>query len=690
MRQLAAIMFTDIQGYTALMQKDEENAIKIRKRYREVFETVTEKYNGKILQYYGDGTLSIFNSAVEAVQCGTDLQLSFRAEPSIPVRIGIHLGDIVYDQEDIIGDGVNVASRIEAMGLPGSVLISDKINDEVTNQSSIQTESLGEFEFKNITHPQEVFAVNHPDLAVPNKRQTAVKKEKIRFVSRKVRRIIGLVVFAITLAFLINLLVTRISGLWSRVELDKSIAVLPFVNLSDDPGQEYFSDGITEEIINHLARINDLKVISRTSSMNYKNSAKSAREIGKELGVSNILEGSVRKYRNQIRVSAQLINVKTNYNLWAETYDRELSEIFSIQTDLALNIANTLEATFSDLELEQIEREPTQNLSAYNSYLKALHKFETYSIEGYYEAINLFQETIELDPKFEAAYGWLALSYIYLASWAGDKSPDEAKQKALPIAHKALEMNENLYQAHIALALINFWFEWNFEKAEKSFKRAMEISPRGASTIFYQQFLINMGRYEEALVLGEKSLETDPLHYGIYLETGLSHFFLKHYDQAEKLLQEGLRLNPYILDLHNKLGKVYLNTGSYDQAIAQLEKGFSLSSARPPSMLAYLAIARTRKGQTEEAHGLLEELKERQSDGEKGIALFLAHVYSGLGDNELALHWLETAYKDREVDLIWLKVEPQFENLWEEPQFQAIIKAMGFPATSTHLLIRER
>jgi len=679
MRQLAAIMFTDIQGYTALMQKDEENAIKIRRRHREVFETVTKKYNGKILQYYGDGTLSIFDSAVEAVQCGTDMQLSFREKPDIPVRIGIHLGDIIYDQEDIIGDGVNVASRIESLGIAGSVLISEKINDEVTNQGSIQTESLGEFKFKNITHPLEVFAVNHPGLVVPDIKQIAAKKEKIRFLSQSILRIIGLVVFGLALAFLVILSVTKMSNLWSRVGHDKSVAVLPFANLSDDPLQEYFIDGITEEIINHLARIGELKVISRTSIMNYKNSKKSIREIGKELGVSNILEGSVRKYGNQIRVSAQLINVETDHNLWAETYDRDLSEIFSIQTDLALNIANTLEATFSDLELEQIEREPTQNLSAYNSYLKALHKFETYSIEGYYDAINLFQETIELDPKFDAAYGWLALSYIYLASWAGDISPDEAKQKALPIAQKALEMNENLYQAHNALALINFWFEWNFEKAEKSFIRGLELAPEGATSVFYQQFLINMGRYEEALVLGEKSLATDPLHYGIYLEIGLSHFFLKHYDQAEKLLQEGLRLNPYILDLHNKLGKVYLYTGKYDLAIAQLEKGFSLSSARPPSMLAYLAIAHFKKGQTEETHRILAELMRRQAEGEKGIALFLAHVYSGLEDIELALHWLETAYQDREVDLIWLKVEPQFENLWEEPRFQAIIKAMGFP-----------
>ncbi len=214
-------------------------------------------------------------------------------------------------------------------------------------------------------------------------------------------------VFGLVLAFLVNLSVTKMSNLGSRVGHDKSVAVLPFANLSDDPLQEYFIDGITEEIINHLARIGELKVISRTSIMNYKNSKKSIREIGKELGVSNILEGSVRKYGNQIRVSAQLINVETDHNLWAETYDRELSEIFSIQTDLALNIANTLEATFSNLELEQIEREPTQNPSAYNSYLKALHKFETYSIEV----------TMRLSICFRKPLSWTLNLMQLMAGW---------------------------------------------------------------------------------------------------------------------------------------------------------------------------------------------------------------------------------------------------------------------------------
>ncbi len=209
-RQLAAIMFTDIQGYSALMQKDEEQAIKIRKRHREIFESTTKKYNGQILQYFGDGTLSIYNSAVEAVESGIDLQLRFREDPMIPVRVGIHLGDIVYDEQDIIGDGVNVASRIESLGIPGSVLISDKINDEIANKSTFYTESLGNFALKNITTPREVFAVKHPGLAVPTNAHIIARKEKITLATRFVLKVILLVAFALALAFLVNFLISDV------------------------------------------------------------------------------------------------------------------------------------------------------------------------------------------------------------------------------------------------------------------------------------------------------------------------------------------------------------------------------------------------------------------------------------------------------------------------------------------------
>lgn len=685
-RQHVAIMFTDIQGYTALMQEDEERAIEFRKKHRKVFNTLTPRFRGKVLQYYGDGTLSIFNSAIEAVKCGMEMQMKFLQEPKIPIRIGISIGDIFFNEGEIVGDKINVASCIEKLAEPGTVFISDKVYDEIKNQQAIETLSMGQFDLENVKSPTEVFAIANKGLQVPERGQIQRKIESLEIgKSEGGRRFFhkqGRIVFGAVVLFLLSIIVlVKLTNFFEEKifpQIDKSIAVLPFANLSNDPQQEYFIDGVTEEIINHLAQIQDLKVISRTSIMNYKNSSKSLVEIASELSVSNILEGSIQKYGDEIRVSAQLIQVDTDHNLWAGTYDRELSNIFSIQTELALNIAKALKAKLSEKEIAQIKKVPTQSLSGYDSYLKALYHFDQYSSEGYYKAIELLKQSIEVDTNFGSSYALLALCHIYLASWAGDLPPEEAKKEAIPAALKALDINENLYQAHNALALIYFWFDWNFVEAEKSFKKAHEIAPGGSSNRFYQQFLINMGDFEEALILGKNAMETDPLHFGIYLETGLSHFFLEQYDKAEEVLKMGIALHPSILDLRNKLGKVYLNIGKYDLAIAQLEEGLSFSSIRPPSMVAYLAVAYTGKGEINTAKAFLEELVERQSRGEKGIAIYIAHIFSGLGDDEQATVWLENAFKDHEVDLIWLKIEPQFKNLHSYPKFQDLLKRIGF------------
>jgi tetratricopeptide (TPR) repeat protein len=247
------------------------------------------------------------------------------------------------------------------------------------------------------------------------------------------------------------------------------------------------------------------------------------------------------------------------------------------------------------------------------------------------------------------------------------------------MADKALELNSDQHLAHKAKALIYFWFDWDFEKAEKSFIKAMESAPPGADAIHFQQFLINVGRFEESLELGMNSFQTDPLHFGIYLETGLSLFFLKRYDESEKMLKRGIELNPEVMDLYNKLGKVYLNSGKYEEAIEILEEGLEKGSYRPPSMLVYHAIARSKSGNLEAIPTIISELEERRSQGEKGIGYFLAHLYSAMDDPDTALDWLETAVEEHEVELIWLMVEPQFEALREYPRFKDIEETVGFP-----------
>ena len=402
-RKLAAIMFTDIQGYTAMMQQDEEQAIKIRERHRDIFDSTTQKYQGKVLQYYGDGTLSIFNSAIDAVKCGIEMQLAYQLVPKIPVRVGIHTGDIIFSEEEIIGDGVNVASRIESLAVAGSVFISDKVYDEIKNQKSIQTQTIGTFELKNVERPVNVFVISNEGLVVPKTRET--KQMTGTFWAEVKRRGLIRSGVAYLVVVLLLILLLREANSWltlpdwsmqilisvlavgfplamylawnyerspegfvnttsmqswqnpysagqrkpltgtfiiaglalvivimylyprflsvdrnqepinSTLEpavMNKSIAVLPLVNMSNDPDQEYFSDGLTEDILTQLSKIGELRVVSRTSIMRYKNTTKSIPEIGVELGVAHILEGSVRKYGDKVRISVQLIEAATD------------------------------------------------------------------------------------------------------------------------------------------------------------------------------------------------------------------------------------------------------------------------------------------------------------------------------------------------------------------------------------------
>ncbi|HEY6437548.1 MAG TPA: adenylate/guanylate cyclase domain-containing protein, partial [Ignavibacteriaceae bacterium] len=277
---LAAIMFTDMVGYTALMQENERQAKILRDKHRAVLERLILEHRGQILQYYGDGTLTIFGSAIEAAICGAKIQKELQLEPKVPLRIGIHAGDVVYDDEGVYGDGVNIASRIENIAIPGSVLISDKINDELKNQTEISSVFMGRYELKNVKHPVKVFALKSDGLALPSPDQLEGK--------------------------------SAVAG--------NSIAVLPFVNLSAEKDNEYFSDGITEELLNALAKVEGLLVTSRTSSFAFKGKNTDIREIGKMLDVKTVLEGSVRKYGNRVRVTAQLINSENGYHKWSETY----------------------------------------------------------------------------------------------------------------------------------------------------------------------------------------------------------------------------------------------------------------------------------------------------------------------------------------------------------------------------------
>ena len=368
-RKLAAIMFADIVGYTAMMQDNEVQTKKIRDTHRKTLTSAVAEHGGNIIQFYGDGSLSIFESAVEAAACAVKIQLASLQDLKVPLRIGIHLGDVVIDEEGAFGDGVNVASRIESLAVTGSVMISDKIYDEIKNHKAYTTLSMGEFELKNVKKPIEAFVITNKGLLVPKRNEL---KGKLK-------------------------------------ETIKSIAVMPFVNMSADPDNEYFSDGITEELINALTRVEGLMVTSRTSSFSFKGKNEDLRAIGSQLNVQSILEGSVRKAGNRVRITAQLIKSADGYHVWSESFDRNIEDIFGVQDEISQTIANKLRTKLSIKEKsEPLVTTYTDNFKAYNSYLMGLFYFDKWTPANAEKAIEHYEHAVAEEPEFILPYVGLA------------------------------------------------------------------------------------------------------------------------------------------------------------------------------------------------------------------------------------------------------------------------------------------
>ena len=458
LRKLVAIMFADMTGFTAMMQEDEAKAKILRNRQQQTLENLIPGHNGTIVQFFGDGTLSIFDSAIDAVKCGIEIQKELQKEPKVKLRIGIHSGDVVYDTKGLYGDCVNIASRIESISVPGGVLISDKIFDEVKNHVDIKTVPLGKVTLKNVKRPIEVHAIANEGLVIPTTVQIGIKAGS-----------------------------------------DKSIAILPFVNMSADPENEYFSDGISEEILNSLTHVEGIRVTARTSSFSFKGKNEDVREIGNKLGVSNVLEGTVRRAGKKIRINVQLISAVDGYQIWSEAYDSELEDIFQVQDEIACKIVNRLKVNFAVNEkTEPVIKPSTENIEAYNLYLKGRYYWNKSNPEDILRAIKTFEEAIQLDPNFALPYCALSYCYSFMGS-SGLMPPAEAYPKAKDCTLKAIELDPNHAESHLSLATIKFYHNWDFEGAEASLKKAADLGLN--SSLFNQVqgwFLIAIGNFEKS------------------------------------------------------------------------------------------------------------------------------------------------------------------------------------------------
>ena len=456
------------------------------------------------------------------------------------------------------------------------------------------------------------------------------------------------------------------------------IAVLPFSDLSPQKDQEYFCDGMTDEIITKLSRLQGWKVMNKTSVMQYKDTDKNIKDIGQELGVTSVLEGSIRKEENDIRLTAQLINVEDGFHLWSEIYDRKLDRIFAIQNDIAENIVSALKQKLTPEEKERLQKKTTENIEAYNLYLQGRYFWGQRTKDSMSRSVELFHQAIEIDPSYALAYSGLADCYIAGGGRHLDLSAEEAYAKAREAAQKALELDETLAEAHTSLAGVLTSYFWYWERAENEFIRAIELNPSYATArIWYSEHLYSIGRHDVSIQQARLALELDPLSSMISTALGVSHYFAGEYDQSIQQYQRTLEIAPNFQRAIYWLGFGYIKKEMYREAIEQFQLVLDLSDGDSVD-LAALGYAYAVAGQINEAGEILRQLEEL-SNQRYVSPVDLAMLHVGLDNNEQAIEYLDKAYEEHADRMSWIKVNPVFDPLRSDPRFQALLQQMNFP-----------
>lgn len=645
-RRLVAIMFTDLIGYTALGQRNESLSLALVEQQRKLIRPILKQHNGREVKIIGDGFLVEFSSALEAVSCAYDIQRAVRefnipleGEQRIHLRVGIHLGDVVESEGgDISGDAVNVASRIEPLAEDGGACLTRQVFDHVQNKFELPLESLGEKKLKNVSVPIEVFKIIMPW-----------------------------------------------ENAGSAPRLDKKrLAVMPFVNMSTDPDDLYFADGLTEELISTISNIHELTVISRTSVMKYKEGRATVGEIGRALKVGSIIEGSARKSLNRARVTAQLIDANTDETFWSRTYDREMNDIFAIQSEIAEQVAQALRIQLLANEKGEIERKATASTEAYTMYLKGRYFWNERTKEGVGKAIKYFEEAIKIDPNYALAYSGLADCYTIYADWFW-MDPREAFPKAKDYDLKALGIDPNLAEAHASLGIIYNSFEGKWKESEEELRKAIEMKP-GLSYVhmWYALCLNVLGRQDESIKELNEAAKLDPLSMVVKVNLGAMLTFMGRAKEAIQLLTLLLKEDPNLVGGHETLGWAHFYDSQSSEAVAEIRQAVDLSKGNDTWMRTSLAVVLALSGARDEALKELEYLEELAKTSYVSKTQ-LAQVLFALGENDKAFSYLERAYADKSIftnhagDFASLRFLPWFSSARNDPRWTAFEAKLGFP-----------
>jgi adenylate cyclase len=670
-RQLAAILFTDIVGYTGMMQKNEENALRIMSRYTSVLNTLITDHGGKILNDYGDGNLCSFSSATQAIQCALHIQQLLQTDLIVPLRIGLHVGEIIFEGEKVMGDGVNVASRIQSLGLANSILFSREIFDKIKNQPEFNTLCLGLFEFKNVEEPMEVFALANQGLKVPKQEEMSGKLKEIQKKTNRRKWMILTAMMALLVAGIFLYKVRMHNAVFTGTE--RSIAVLPFENTGSDKSEEYISDGITQDIISNLSKISSLqKVIGWISVRSFKKTSKSLKEIAEELDVAAILSGTIEKQDKKTRIRAELIEVGTNKLLWVDNFEYSGNDFLSIQSKLAIQIANALKANLSPEEKKSITRNNTENAEAYKLYRRGRFFWDTRNKANYDSAEQYFNKALQLDPDYALAYSGLADCYTF-------NQKGLTQMEAMPIAKdyalKALSLDSSLTEAKTTLAFIQSYFDFDIKGAIPVLNKIISENPNYAQAHIYLGNLLGcLGDHEADLNEKRKALSLDPLSAAWNMVLGRTFYYAGKYDSAFEQLQKTVHLNSKVNGAYSTLGSVFIQKGEYQKAIDAFSKLPPGPFDAGNNGLAYLSYAYALKGDKLNAKELLNKIPDTDR---LQCPYQLAYIYLALGDTAEALNQLEYSYAIHFLAMPLLNIDANFKPIRNEPRFQALLKKMN-------------
>ena len=755
--EIAHVLFMDIVGYSKLLTDEQSEALQELNQIVRSTEAAREAEAAGALTVLptGDGMALVFTGSVEEpVECALEISQALRAQPSLPVRMGIHSGPIHHvkdanGRENIAGIGINIAQRVMDCGDAGHILVSKRVADDLAQRRRWQPyiHELGDVEVKHgvvvslvnlyaetIGNPTPPTRIGKARGSIPGSRAGTRKA-----ISPLARAIFILAVLLLVLAIMSVIFAPaimrtldqrRLAGLPQptapappsladtiksavakqitdelQSELsrkknaaakptptgsaipEKSIAVLPFDNLSGDPDNAYFCEGVQDEILTRLAKVSDLKVVSRTSTQHFKSSPENLPQIAKQLGVMHVLEGSVQKSNDQVRVNVQLINAMTDAHLWAETFDRKLTDIFAVESEIAKTIADTLQVKLSGSEQHAMAARPTQNTEAHQLYLKGRFFWNKRTGNDLKKSIDYFQQAIAADPNYALAYAGIADAYVFLPGYTAG-APRDCYPKAMAAAKKALELDGTLAEAHTTLALALWYYDFDFSQANKEFQRAIELNPNYATG--HQQYgnntLSALGRFDEAIAEGKRAVELDPLSLVINADLGMNYYYARRYDEAISQLRKTLEMDPGYYYAHVDLGQVLAAKRAFGEAISEYQKARALND--DPFVLGLLGHAYASSGNKTEAMKILDQLKEVSR--QRYVSLYsLAIIYLALGDKQEALRWLEQSYQDRAgADIGWIRVDSLLDPLHGNPRFEAlaekIIPARDFAKGSTN------